>query len=350
MTTVEAVVQVVASHGLGPLPTTALEIRPELLPAVLARVDAERLIGLFDQALADGALVADDDTAQAVGEAAVRAHAWSLLVERHHLEVHRVLDAAGIEHRFLKGPTVAHRFYEHPGLRPFRDVDVLVHSADLDRAAEVLRADGHERPIPQLVPGFDHRYGKSVDLRTGSGIEVDIHRTLAPGPFGVASLDPLWARPAVTVTVGGARLPALDATAAFVHACVHAVTGARTVTSSLRDVAATAPAEAEVSDLDALAASLGATACVAAACARTAKALHHVPDAVCAMATWPIPARQRAWLDLYDERPGYRRMAWATLGAMPGLARKARYLVVLARAQRAHRRAHQLGVAPGRPT
>ena len=339
MTTVDALVQVVASHGLGPVPTAPLEISPELLPAVLARVDAERLVGLLDQALADGALVADDDSAQAVGEAAVRAHAWSLLVERHHLEVHRTLDAAGIEHRFLKGPTVAHRFYDHPGLRPFRDVDVLVHSEDLDRSAAVLQTHGHQRPIPQLIPGFDRRYGKSVDVRTADGVEVDIHRTLASGPFGVASLDPLWARPAATVIVGGDGLPALDPTAAFVHACVHAVTGARTVTSSLRDVAAAAPADAEASDLEALAASIGVTACVAEACARTANALDPAPDAVHAMATWPIPGRQRAWIDLYDERPGYRRIAWATVGAMPGPARKARYLVALVRGQRAHRHA-----------
>ena len=256
-----------------------------------------------------------------------------------------MLDAAGIEHRFLKGPCTAHRFYGHPGLRPFRDVDVLVHDADLDRAAEVLRADGHERPIPQLIPGFDHQYGKSVDLRTDAGIEVDVHRTLAPGPFGVASLDPLWARPVTTVRIGTTDLPALDPLAAFVHACIHAVTGARTVTTTLRDVAGAAPSRAEEDEVAVLAAGLGVTACVAEACIRAAAALDHAPDAVHTLATWPIPARQRAWLDLYVQRPGYRRMAWATVGALPGPHRKARYLVALARAQRAHRRAGANGAA-----
>ncbi len=177
-----------------------------------------------------------------------------------------------------------------------------------------------------------------MTLRTDDAIEVDIHRTLASGPFGVASLDPLWARPAATVVVGDTALPALDPIAAFVHACIHAVTGARTVTSTLRDVAAAAPTDAEVPDAEAFATAIGALACVAEACHRAVVALVHAPGAVPALAMHPIPARQRAWLDLYDERPGYRRMAWATVGAMPGPSRKARYLVALARAQRAHRR------------
>jgi len=336
MTSARDVLRVAASHGLGALPAEPLTLSADLLSAVLGGAEAERLVGLLDQALADGALRSDDDTAQAVGEASVRAQAWSLLVERHHLVVHQILEAADIEHRFLKGPTAAHRFYDHPGLRPFRDVDVLVRGSVLDAAAALLEAHDHRRPSPQLVAGFERRFAKSVTLRSNAGIEVDIHRTLASGPFGVASPDPLWARPAVLVNVGSAGLPALDPIAAFVHACIHAVTGTRTVTSTLRDITGAAPPAANVAETQALAAALGATACVAEACTRAIGALDLAPLTVHDLAGGPIPPRQRAWLDLYLQRPGYRQMAWATVGAVPGLGPKARYLSALARAQRAH--------------
>lgn len=329
----------VAGHqlaGAAPLPPTNID--DDAAAWLLDRARAERIVGLLDEAVATGVLTLSPAAARRIGDAAAEVAGGCLLVERHTLLVHATLADAGIAHRLLKGVSAAHRFGGRPHQRSFADVDLLVPGPELDRAVSVLESLGHVRTQPEWRPGFAARFGKSVTLRSradnlGVAIEVDLHRTLASGPYGLTG-DPavLWQRPAATVAVGGVELPCLDPAAAFVHACVHAVTGQRATLASLRDVARLL-SHVETGDVDSVAATLGTTACVTAAVGRSIERLSLGPDPRRdAIATRPIGRRDRAWLARYTAGAHrFRTLALTGVTAVPTVRGKLAYAWALAR-------------------
>ncbi len=216
-----------AAHGLGP-PTSArpVSVPAEQWPAILRELDHERLTGLALAAVTDGAF---DVTGHQAAELVARQRAWmdaSLRREHESLRLFRGLTDAGLPAVVLKGPTIAHRYYPDPAWRPFRDVDILVRGRDWARACEVVRSLGYRRCRPEPRPGFDVRFGKGALHRSAQDIELDLHRTLVVGPFG------LWMDPdelfesTTRLAVGAAELTCLDTTATFVHVAMHAALGA----------------------------------------------------------------------------------------------------------------------------
>lgn len=218
---------------------------PEAEPIVLAEGDAaqlvaglenERILGVGVWAAESGQLVLDDASFQRLIERHDVVMAQSLRNELCAVSVSEALGAKGVRHRLLKGAALAHTVVAQPNLRSFRDVDVLVSSDQLDDAVEILAALGASRAQPELRPGFDRRFGKSVTMQL-HGVEVDLHRLLAPGPFGV------WMRPndlfvlKAQLRLADVDIPTLDATDHFVHACYHVALGQRVpVLVNLRDV------------------------------------------------------------------------------------------------------------------
>jgi hypothetical protein len=137
----------------------------------------------------------------------------------------RSLDAAGVACRVLKGQAWAHSVYPNPTWRGFGDVDLLVHGEDWYRAIDVLRGTGARRSLPELRPGFDQRFGKDATLVVGSGWEIDLHRTLVVGPFGLwIDQRDLFAE-ASSFTIGGVSVDTLSDEASFLHACYNAALG-----------------------------------------------------------------------------------------------------------------------------
>jgi hypothetical protein len=57
-------------------------------------------------------------------------------------ELLRACVAEGIELMLLKGAGLSHLAYPDPSLRPMRDLDVLVHGHDVERAAKLLHELG----------------------------------------------------------------------------------------------------------------------------------------------------------------------------------------------------------------
>jgi len=191
---------------------------------LVRQVAAERIEGLLAAAVGCGALPTDAGQLASVREMARGRAKVDVAIERETLRASAVLTDARVEHRLLKGPALAHRFYPDPSWRGFGDVDLLVAGTAWYRAIGALESSGARRPLPELRPGFDGRFGKEATLLTASGIELDLHRTLVVGPYGLW-IDParLLARPPGLLKVGGVQLPVLDAAAAFVHACYNAV-------------------------------------------------------------------------------------------------------------------------------
>jgi hypothetical protein len=214
----------VAACGLpGLAPWPAAPLPPEAWNRLMQEVARERIEGLLAAAVASGGLVVDRDQRQEARSAAWGRARVDLGLERQLIATARVLDQAGVCYRVLKGLAWAHTTYPDPSWRGAGDVDLLVANDDWYRAVRALESDGACRVLPEVHPGFDRRFGKDATLRSRGGWELDLHRLLVAGPFGLwVDQAQLLARSART-TIGGSVLPVLDAEAAFVHACYNLV-------------------------------------------------------------------------------------------------------------------------------
>ena len=237
---VPAVLAAVAAHGLpcAPPPAHAVDMGPGQWKRFLESVVEERLTGLLVRALEDGALVAtDQQRAQAAG-AHRRMVFTTLFLESKMLGIVDLLAGCGIDSRVLKGSAAARLAYPDASLRPFIDIDLLVPSGRFDDAVRALEAAGGHRNFPEPHPGFDQRFSKGATVVMPEGFELDLHRTLASGPFAhVIPPDDLFAT-CTPFEVGGRRMLTLGAEERFLHACLHAVLGtAPALLMPLRDVA-----------------------------------------------------------------------------------------------------------------
>jgi putative nucleotidyltransferase-like protein len=147
--------------------------------------------------------------------------------ERRLVNLAEAFDEASVDFLVLKGSSLAHTVYSDPSWRSYGDLDLLVRTKDWRRACSVLEGLGIARKRPEPRPGFDERFGKASAHRGPGDLEVDLHRTLVLGPFG------LWIRPdglfehVAEFSLGGRTLPRFDDTMLLLHACLHAALGWR---------------------------------------------------------------------------------------------------------------------------
>ena len=224
---VERLTRSIAASGLDVTPPTEpTEVPGPVWEQLLARIQIERMTGLAIESAAAGSLRLSDVQAAALLAEHRGAMAWCLGVERKVVRLAGAFDAVGIGFAVLKGASVAHTMYAEPCLRSFADVDLLVSTADYERACAVLGGLGHVRQRPEPRPGFEVRFGKaSVHKHPDDGIEVDLHRTLVLGPFG------LWIRPEEllerreTFLLAGQKVSRLDDTGMLLNVAMHASLG-----------------------------------------------------------------------------------------------------------------------------
>jgi hypothetical protein len=107
-----------------------------------------------------------------------------------------------------------------------------------DVLAAVTEAFDATRLVPELRPGYDQRFAKSVTLRCADGLELDVHRNLVFGTFGFCiDREELFAS-AQPFRLADVELAALGPEAMLLHACYHAGLGdPRPRHGSVRDVA-----------------------------------------------------------------------------------------------------------------
>lgn len=209
------------------------------------QVVVERLEGLLAAAVANGSLPVSGYQLDGVRRLGLARARTDLLLERETLRAIQVLQAADVDLRLLKGSAWAHSAYTDPVRRGFGDVDILVRPADWYRAVGALEDAGGQRVMPELRPRFDSRFGKDATVKTSNGWEIDLHRTLVVGPYGLwIDCDALFARNPATVRVASVALPVLDPDAAFIHACYNAaLSDDPPRLAALRDVAQMALSE-----------------------------------------------------------------------------------------------------------
>ena len=223
-----ALVRAVAADGLpgSQAATPNQPLDPAAWHRLLGEVNRERITPLLARGITNGSFPATDaQTTQALG-LTTDALVAVLTLEATLLRVATTLERAAISIRVLKGPAVAHLDYPDASLRDFGDIDLLIRSDDFDRAIGILQEQGYVRRFPEPRAGFDRRFTKSVSLVSNDGQELDLHRTLAPGLFGMRVIvETLWDSPPQQFVLGGVMLPALGPAQRFLHACYHAALG-----------------------------------------------------------------------------------------------------------------------------
>lgn len=236
----EGVANAIAAYGLAgsmwDLPAEALT--DDGWQVVLNTAIVQRYPGLLLQAIEDGALAATEHQREQAQEAHEVSMLLALHLDRHLLDVSAALAEAGVDHRVLKGAAYAALVYPDPALRSYGDVDLLIPGPQFTAAVELLEPLGYRRLWPEIHSGYDARFGKGATLAHDDGVELDLHRTFALGPFGLTvDLDEVLAHKAEFV-LAMTTFTALDIDAMFMHACFHAALGdwpPRTL--ALRDVA-----------------------------------------------------------------------------------------------------------------
>ena len=213
----------VAAHGLSGAPALAASpLAPAEWRQLLHGVSGERIEGLLGAAIAAGDLPVTDEQLDEARQAIRGRASVDLFLERELLLTAGHLDAAGVTYRVLKGPAWAHTVYPDPSWRGFGDVDLLIPAADWYRAIRTLEGSGARRQLPELRVDFDARFGKDATLCSVRGWEIDLHRALVLGPYGLwVDHAELFAQSAAAI-VGGRQLPVLDPDVAFLHACYNA--------------------------------------------------------------------------------------------------------------------------------
>ncbi len=103
----------------------------------------------------------------------VHAHAASVRT-RVVADVGLAMAQAEVPFLVLKGAALAHQVYDHPRLRPMRDVDLLIRKADAGRAVDVLKHCGFRPGGPVVPPRHHHLQGMARTL-DGATVTIELH-------------------------------------------------------------------------------------------------------------------------------------------------------------------------------
>lgn len=149
----------------------------------------------------------------------------ALAIEASALELHRLLDDAGIEWRALKGFATSHLLYADPAQRSSRDIDILVRPDDLQRALDAL-APVTAAPAEVQAGPVRSAMLKERQITDVRGVSIDVHQAIE-GCLVSSRLptEALFVEPQV-ITVRGVQLHACSAAAMFVHSVLHSTSGA----------------------------------------------------------------------------------------------------------------------------
>jgi hypothetical protein len=322
----------VAAYGLTgsrrTLSTTPLG--PDEWTMLLAGVRDQRITGLLISAMRDGVLGATSQQRAEAEQAHEAARRPVDALERFLLQLVQLLEQQAIDYRILKGPALAYLAYPWPWLRTYRDIDLLVPAQQLEAVAGLLAGLGSHQDGPPRRPDIYCRFGQGLTFLTIDGISVDLHRTLAEGPFAQHIQQGELFDRSSSFFLGDHRVRALAAEERFLHACVHAVLGeAPPPLLPLRDVAQIL--QTTRVDLERVhhLSRLWKTDAVIARAVCTAWSVFQLANSV-PISDWahryrPTRSEERT-LALYRTKDQDAVLALAELAVIPGLTAKAAYL------------------------
>lgn len=299
---------------------------------LLILVEKERLAGLLVRSIREGELAATPaqvDDAQVVHDRAMR---WCLRLERELVRVVDGLSAGSVPTRVLKGVALAHLDYDDPSDRAFRDIDLLVPSELLDSAVHLLDSLGFAPTYSEPRRGFQSEFGKGRSTAAEGGVEVDVHRTLAMGPYALLIEEAnLWEGEERFV-IGGRTMAALGPAWRFLHACLHFVLSPNERLWIARDVAQLHSSSGfEATRVRSLAANQRLTAVLAGAIS-TADGILGTSGPLSEWAKEATPtAAERRLLRTYGPTAGEAERTMASLTVLRGVRPRLRLIRALSR-------------------
>lgn len=216
-----------AGYGLGPpgVPLVYEPLSPEDWSELVRFLRAQRLVGLFAAAAADGAVALGAPQKDELAELEEAMTSRTLEVEHAAVDLVDKLARAGIDHRILKGPAVAHLDYPDPHSRPYVAVNLLVPTGRYDDAVQLMVEDGFRRKVPEPRKGFDRRFGKGTTLVSPHGHVVELHRTIVAGPFAMLADPDRLFDTGTSFELHGREVSALGLEERLLHACFDARIG-----------------------------------------------------------------------------------------------------------------------------
>lgn len=134
------------------------------------------------------------------------------------------LGAADIPVLALKGAAFALTLYESPSLRPMRDLDLLIHFSDVERARAVMQTLGFCAHQTEPQPGAQLRFENELTLRKEGSAPflADLHWNLIDSPYYQARVHSNWFwETAREVQVNETRLRVPGIEAQLLYACAH---------------------------------------------------------------------------------------------------------------------------------
>lgn len=139
--------------------------------------------------------------------------------------VEEILEKQNSRQVFIKGATLSHQYYGDMHLRQYRDIDLLLDEASVFAAGTeliqqryVVTNPAWQRSRSQDLAAFC-RYNSVLELRSPSGIQVELHRTLDNSGCVFSTHDYLSS--SVLRQVDGTQLNVLPCTELFVYLCFH---------------------------------------------------------------------------------------------------------------------------------
>lgn len=140
------------------------------------------------------------------------------------LELLDAFKADGIAAIPFKGPVLAASLYNNVALRPFDDLDLFVHRADISRVREILAHRGFQ-PLYDLTALQDANYQDSncelCFVNERGRVAVDLHWGIAPDYFAVPFEPQDWWDRASNVMLGDREVHSLSPEDLLLYLCVH---------------------------------------------------------------------------------------------------------------------------------
>jgi hypothetical protein len=300
---------------------------------VLGLLEGQRITGFAVAGAEAGWLSLSAEQMDELLEAHRRAMLVPLAVERSLLDLASTFDDEDVEFVVLKGPALAHTVYPNPSWRYFSDLDVLVRTEQWHKTCAILADLGYRRSLPEPREGFDARFGSAASFRREGGIEVDLHRNLVLGPFGLWIESQALFEGATEFRLWDRTFKRLNDTTLQLHACIHASLGSlpplRVPVRDVAQVAHYAQVDWEALTEWAIRWKLRAVVRHAFQTASDALGVGLPTEADRILATTPSRTERRALRGYVTNRRARGGIARSTLSAIPGLRGKAAYVRAL---------------------
>ncbi len=322
MTDTSTWVTAVAAYGLGP-PQGVLTDDPvedTSWPRFLELARGQRLLGLVRAAAQDGVLALRSEQWTGLENKFHEVTAETAKAERSVVDLVTTLEDSEIDCRVLKGPALAHLDYRSPDLRPFIQPNLLVEACRFVDAVHVLGQLGYHRAHAEPAPGFDAKFRKGTVLVNSAGSTVELHRTIADGPYAMIVEHRELFTTSSEIELAGRHVVTLGPEERLLHACFEARVGdTKPLLIRLRDIVQLVLShDLDLERIEQLSGSWGAQSLVAEA-VRRAWTLLGVTDMV-PLSSWatthPTSRRERRRISRITPPAVARSCPLQTLGAI----------------------------------